>query len=380
MSNVQVVFHIQDEHGIPLVNVLLTATSSNGNWQGLTDVAGNFDSGSPQDGMGLAPGSYHLKLTKPGYQDTWIESKDKPTVIGGPGTITWAMPLVHGKGISVSGKEFLLSGHRWKPIGCTDFLLVQRKSQGQDIQPILEQRKKVGFDTVRIFTMCHNIVHFDPRSYDVQGVLSDTLDVIGSFDMNAEVVGICDAVELGLNKEEQQKHHQLVTDVLRTKHNVIYELANEFEKNLNNIEPGEFPKPTGVISCSGSRVNNDPPKQPYWDYCTFHPRRDGEDPYFSKWRADIGPQSEVYNGVMGNPPVNHPIFVNEPRGFASENIPGKRSNEPRYAYQIGWLYHIFLNGSVFHSTNGITSDLFDEITERCAYSFVIGCIDAVQGW
>jgi len=281
--------------------------------------------------------------------------------------------------ITVSGKDFQVNGMRYKPKACSDFLLVYKKSQGIDITPILKQRKEAGADMLRIFTMAFNIANFNPRTYNVMQTLSSTLDDIHSFGMRAEVEGFADVQLIGLNPAEQQMHHDTVCAVIRDKNSVdLYDLVNEMEKN--GIDSSQFIQPAGIISSSGSRQNNKPPKPPYWSFGTFHPRRDGEDYYFSKWRADMTPQSEVYYGVEGEPAPNMPIFPDEPRGFAAINENGKRSNYPPYAYQLGVTYGMFLNGSCFHSTNGIFSDLFDDVTLQCAKLYFQGCSDAEKGW
>ncbi len=328
---------------------------------------------------GYEPYSHHVSLPLDGLgKDIILTSISivRPNTIVLPPLIS--LTSVGLSQITISGKDFLLNNQRFKIKGCSDFLLLYRKSIGQDIRPILEQRKKIGVDTLRIFTMAYNIVQFNPKTYDVGFWLNELLDEMSIFELRAEIEGFADVQFIGLTNAEQQKHHEIVTNVIRTKNNAIYDLCNEFDKN--GIIPSRFNKPNGVISSSGSRQNNKPPTKPYWDYGTFHPRRDGEDYYFSKWRADVGPSSEVYYGVEGESEPNFPIVADEPRGFATDNDPGRRSNNPAYAYQIGWLYGTFLNGAMFHSTNGVYSELFDDVTLKCAIQFLKGCNDAEQSW
>jgi hypothetical protein len=381
--NIRVIFHIQDvNNGVGIPNVLLRATSTNGNWQGLTNSEGNFDTGKPEDGLGLTPGKYLIHLTKDGYKDNWIESPTVPATLMNSGIVTWGMERLSSTAlapVSITNREFIVNGGRYRPIMCTDFLLIYRYIQGHDIRPILEQRKNLGFDMVRILTMAHNIVHFSPQTYDVKTVLSQVLELIHDYDLRAEVEGFADVQFLGLSVAEQQFHHKLCNDIIRSLGNIdLYDLCNEYDKN--GINPDDFVQPTGTISSRGSRQNNKPPKSPYWSFGTYHPRRDGSDYYFSKYRADVGAQSEVFMGVEGEPVLLKPAMPDEPIGFADVAIDGKRANYTGFAYQIGWLHSVFQSAACYHCDLGIMSLLFEGIQLNCAKAFLQGCEDARQGW
>ena len=323
----------------------------------------------------LGEGDYIITVSSQGYFtfDWNVHIKDDGTIRQG------LEPSLVGGNIKVNDREFYIAGQKYKPKLCTDFLLVYKKSLGQDIKPILAQRKAVGVDMVRIFTCCKNIADLNPRNYDVNAVLGATLNDIHSFEMHAEVEGFADVQLIGLTLQEQLTHQNIICDVIRQKGSIdLYDLCNEYDKN--GINPDDFTKPSGVVSSRGSRQNNKPPKAPYWDFGTYHPRRDGDNYYFSKYLSDMTPQSEIYMGVEGEPTANIPILPDEPIGFQTINDPGHRSNYPGYAYRIGSIYSMYLNGSCFHSTNGIFSEMFDDVTLACAKAFVKGCDDARNGW
>lgn len=326
--------------------------------------------------------NHHVSLPLDGHNKDIVLSDDGPigpNIINFPPLIPIEEPIEILSPISVLNREFIVDGVKYRPKACTDFLLIQKHATGQDITPILKQRQSLGFDMVRTLTMANNIAQFSPMTYDVQKIVPEVLELCHQFGLRMEVEGFADVQLIGLTKTEQMDHHILVTNIIRQMSNIdIYDLVNEYEKN--GIIPDDFPRPNLIISSKGSRVDNKPPKSPYWNFTTYHPRRDGEDYYFSKWRADIGAQSEVYNGVEGEPSIPCPVFPDEPRGFDETNDPNRRSNYPGYAYQIGWLHSVFHNGAMFHSTDGINSNLFRPITLQCAKAFIKGCNDARQGW
>ena len=323
----------------------------------------------------LGPGNYIITVSSSGYT-----SVDWPVHIENDGTIRQGLSkLSNTQAIKVSGREFLIAGQRYRPKMCSDFLLVKRKADGEDIIPVLQQRKSIGVDMVRIFTMARIIADFNPHTYDVRAVLSATLNDIHSVGMRAQVEGFADVQLIGLTIPEQQAHQDIVCDVIRTLGSMdLYDLCNEYDKN--GIEPNNFTKPVGVISSKGSKQNNKPPAAPYWDYGTYHPRRDGNDYYFSKFLSDITPQCEIYVGVEGEPPATMPVIPDEPIGFAENNVDGRRSNYAGYAYRLGVIYSMYLNGVCFHSDEGIQSVPFTGNTLTCGQRFFKGCDDARQGW
>jgi hypothetical protein len=323
----------------------------------------------------LGAGDYVITVSSAGYS-----TFDWPVHIELDGTITQGLVKISGgAAIGVQGREFTIGGQRYKPKMCSDFLLVYKKMQGIDITNLLTERKQCGADMLRIFTMAKNIADFNPRTYDVFSTLTTVLNEIHSFGMRAQVEGFADVQLIDLTLQEQLHHQDVVCDVIRRLGAMdLYDLGNETDKN--GIDPNNFPKPSGVISSKGSLQNNAPPPAPYWDYGVYHPRRDGTDYYFSKFLSDMTPQSELYVGVQGRPPMNCPVFPDEPIGFQAVNDPGRRSNHAGYAYRVGSIYSMYLNGSCFHSTNGVFSEPFDAVTAECAIACFNGMDDARQGW
>jgi len=357
-------------------------------WQGLsTDFQGICNIFLENDYLDAS----HLRITKDGYvpygqhvalgiHDNRIIRVGYPPDPNSPNDIILPplQVLVTGlEPVTVNGLDFLVNGQRYKIKGFTDFLLLYRKAQGQDVGPILQQRKEMGVDTLRFFTMCYNIAFFDPRNYDIYNILSDLLNELEFYGLRAYCTCFADRQLLNMPDSYCLDHHGKITQVLASKGSLhFYDLVNEFEQN--GINPPMFPQPIGVLSGSGSRTNNAPPLNPYWDFVQYHPRRDGDNYYFSKYLTDIPNQAEVYYGVQDMPgPALRPVIPDEPRGFGYKS---GRLSDPKDGYTMGFLHTRFQNAAFFHSDQGISSELLDDTMRACCVSFVKGCDDAAQGY
>src|SRR3990167_4484510 len=54
--------------------------------------------------------------------------------------------------LGIDGQFFTAGGQPWTMIQCSDFHLLGRWIRGEDIQPILQQRRDGGFNTLRVWT------------------------------------------------------------------------------------------------------------------------------------------------------------------------------------------------------------------------------------
>lgn len=63
-------------------------------------------------------------------------------------------PVVDLPRLVVNGAFFALAtGERWTAIQCSDFNLLNRWQHGEDIVPVLEQRRAAGFNLLRVWTL-----------------------------------------------------------------------------------------------------------------------------------------------------------------------------------------------------------------------------------
>ena len=276
---------------------------------------------------------------------------------------------VHGPipRVRVDGSRFVTEhGAPWVWKGATDFLLFKRFLEGQDIVPILNERKAVGANLVRVLGMCHYITHFYPQDHaNYYEKLSAFFDLLFEHRLYVEFVCFADQQEV---KIDEQAHFNRVCDVIRSKSNVFLELVNEWRKN--GIDPNEFSKPSGIISSRGSGLGDEAPPTPGWDYHTWHGRRDWPKVLFANEDMWFVKEGIVYPNHHVDVP--RPTVADEPIGFGPHDIPGRRSNNPYVAKVTAETGLLFGSGATFHSDEGIQSQGFQPHTTFLAKTFFAG--------
>lgn len=282
-----------------------------------------------------------------------------PTAPTGP----FAPPQTGTGNLRISGKLFYTPGgslYRWK--SCTDFLLLKRYYDGENIVPILADRAAAGATMVRVLGMCVNIASFNPLDYpnylvDLPGFAQ--LLAANGFDVEFTVFADAQALTGFDTAAEQQVWLQQVRDALITEPNVVLELVNEGFKNGVNYK--NHTRPTGILSCADSdQKPDDYPAVPPWDYATLHTPRDAEWPRKAKNAMEVA-------DILGRPAVN-----DEPIGADEVSIAGSRSNVPNDFYDYAAVSMLLAAGATFHSQDGITSVPFRPVTLTCANSFYAG--------
>ncbi len=289
-------------------------------------------------------------------------SGDAPPPAGNPGPSTgpFAPPQLVPWNIEVTGKLFSNQGgalYRWK--SCTDFLLLKRYYDGENILPILADRAAAGATMVRVLGMCVNIANFDPHNYPNYLVdLPTFAGVLAGAGFDFEFVVFADAQAIpGFQQVgDQQSWLSQVRAALLGQPNVVIELVNEGFQN--GVDFRNHTRPQGILSCADSdQKPDDFPAVPPWDYATLHTPRDNEWPRKAKNAMEVADQ-------LGRPAVN-----DEPMGADEVNIPGKRSNVPDDFFDYAAVSMLLAAGATFHSTDGITSVPFRATTLACANSF-----------
>jgi len=276
------------------------------------------------------------------------------------------MPAVALPAITINGRGFYANGAPWTWQFASDFTLLYRLMRGEDITPVLQQRKAAGANGVRVFLMLHYLEQNYPQAYpDFWTTLVPFARFLASHGLYVEFTCLADAQVIMPSTGDQQAFVQRVADTLRGESNVFLELANEYPKN--GVNPSRFDRPAGVISSHGSGLADSPPALPSWDYSTWHGRRDWpkvvlshEDAWF------VGEGIDANGAVTGVP---HPIVMDEPMGFGEVDEPGRRSTDPELARVLALTSIAFGNGGTFHSEAGLRSQLWGPTQERCARAF-----------
>lgn len=242
-------------------------------------------------------------------------------------------------------------GIRWTAIGCSDFALLAKFQNGEDIIPILRQRQDCGFNLLRVWT-----------AFDIPGIGTfTTLD----YSKIPPFVDLCARHGLyveftaytGINNPQHWAY--LCSAALQCRPRPILELVNELSENTNEPDHNghifnlsDYGQPEGLLTSHGSNGSERTPVMPFWSYATFHTNDAFE------WQRKVGHNAmEIWNG---------PTYSNENTRFTD------RSSSQAYAEDAAAGAALLCAGSCFHSVEGKASVAFSTMTEICARMWVFG--------
>lgn len=263
-------------------------------------------------------------------------------------------PLV---GIHPEGQHFRLNdGGRFVLAGLTDFNLLARYLNGEDIEPILAQRASLGFNSVRVFTAYSVplIGRLSPKEHpDVYARIPAFLDHLAKHGLRAELVGFTGPYEsFFANDNEKVVHWLTLCQAVAGKTNVTLELVNEGDHPANQDIPfARLNACDKVLSSHGSAVEDARPMEPFWSYVTFHPAA-------GEFQRKAGHNAmELWNG---------PTVSNE-----FSRSPDRDSNNQHW-YDAGRNCALLAAGCVFHSVEGKDSRLLTGLSLENAMNFING--------
>ena len=251
--------------------------------------------------------------------------------------------------VVVVGTHFMTEdGKPWTWKGCSDFMLYQRFLAGEDIRPILEQRRALGANLLRVFGMLHFIERFYPQE---QGGYYESLPtfarLLAEHRLYVEFVAFADQQVI---RVPEQAHFTDCCTQLRGQSNVFIELCNEYPKN--GIDPRHFSKPQGLLASAGSALADQPPAV-FWDFFGWHGRRD--------WPKVTSSAEDMW----------YVIQRQQIPGVHDE--PARRDRPAQYdrylARQLGASALVLGAGATFHSPEGLRSEPFSALTSDEAWMF-----------
>lgn len=269
----------------------------------------------------------------------------------------WAPTLLP---LIVDGQFFRTNdGQPFTVIGCSDFAIWQRFSQGEDISPILAQRFALGFNQLRVFThFCGGLGTFDGRA--VVDTLRPFCSAVGLAGLRLELVVSADHSTSGWSNDDEVNWWQTVNALVAGYPHVTLEGINEGDHPANQTDAvKQFTNPS-VLASRGSCVQDSGTMEPVLTYATYHPARGGDD-----WGRRVG-----HNAMED---------VAEPHRIATVSNENKRPDEDGYhAYRFedaARAAALLCAGSTFHSTSGKSSVLFSPDELPCAEAWVRGAKD-----
>lgn len=283
--------------------------------------------------------------------------------------------------VSAQGHNFIKAdGAQFSYVGVSDFALFKRwlmpNGRAALVTPRLDEWRAYagsynGPIVLRVFRYASptNLFGMDPWSYDFA-----QMRVFAEFcaARSFYIDWTCGDSQVVLPNPSDQQEHLNRTCAAVVGLPGFIETCNEPFKNgidtLLVIPPfwGGYLRDSGYYSeiQTWNAANN-------LDYLSYHSGRDtgGMSPW-PKWLIDMNDQLAVLMNAF-----HKPVVLKEPIGFAEENIPGRRSNDPVLAFRMGQI--VSYGGVTFHSDDGRDGDHLRPVQATCARAFFAGVAGAL---
>lgn len=267
--------------------------------------------------------------------------------------------------LTVDGRFFRVNGERWTGIQSSEFSLLKRFLEDEDIAPILKARADLGFNALRVWTLNESVVGkvyaggIHPNQYP------DFYDGVHAFAQECGAAGFCveltaftSCVPLMPYVGDQVDHWTRLQDAVRGQPNVLLELVNEWDWGHGENAPDRSlwsMRPSGILACSGSSTADAPPVEPVWDYVCYHSNG------LNEWQRKVGHNTMEWADHFRMP------------GSANENMRYPDDDDSTiHAYDAAAGATLLTASACFHSQGGKYSRPFDDIETAAAASWVMG--------
>jgi hypothetical protein len=254
-------------------------------------------------------------------------------------------------------------------IGCSDLQLFDGwLAGGRDaVRPMVEQRKALGFNLLRVWSICAFLFRLDPDDPVLDHFYPNLLDfltyVCVEVGLNVELTAFVDVNRPELLGLDVARHWQNLRAVLQQpefRHRVLLERVNEQDIGVNTIALAEFPPPAEVRLAgagSGGADARPPVDVPGWTYAGFHPDRSAD------WPRKVGHNAmEDLADKFGVPGTsNETCRPDQGRGPVAADFFDAAANAA-----------LLSAGATFHSQAGKDSVLLGGDELVCAMAWVAG--------
>lgn len=265
------------------------------------------------------------------------------------------------------GQYFRLeTGERFTVIGASDFNLLARYIAGEDIRPILQQRKDAGFNLLRVFTVydicpdgngCQAIGRLAPTEV-LYSSIPPFMGLLARYGLYAELVAFTGPYGFMPTDDAKVRHWEALIATVPGVSNVVLEMVNEYDHPANAGLPlGRLRRPPpGIVASHGSATQDQTPLLPVWDYATYRP---GSGP---EWMRKV-----AHNGMEDvADKYGVPTVANETTRF-----PDNDSN-PDHAFDAAAGAALLSAGATFHSVSGKASVLWQGVELAAAQAWAAG--------
>lgn len=293
-------------------------------------------------------GSVRVWFRKPGYVDqyfdTFMPDNGAKEVRLQPAPKPLLPLHVEGEFIYTSDGQRYIQNH------VTNYLLAQRFMLGQDISGLLYD----GFDGDNV-TFCMSVVpkqaglpEFRPET-DAQFYykVNDFFTYMRSKGRRGEATLLCDCDVMGLDFAWQERHTNLMYDILRGFPEWFVQLGNEVKKN--GVEWQRLSQPSGLFWSRGSSLAGQECPLPPGNYSGAHLARGGGGEYL-----DAQPYYMVH-GYAGYEGTHGPVVTNETKGTSDTEDSDRRSTNPDYFRKVASAMRKWAGGTL-HLEKGIHSE------------------------
>jgi hypothetical protein len=250
------------------------------------------------------------------------------------------------------------TGQPFTAIECSEFNLLNRWQHGEHITPVLLQRRDMGFNMLRVWTL-----------YDLSPGIGTFLDI--DYARIPAFLDLCTSYGLyveftAYTSIERITHWNQLVTACQGQTNVLLELVNEGTLPVNQIVMGRYARPVGILASHGSAGSECVPPWEPWDYLGWHTNGASEE------------QRKIGHNAMEKPAVvldwHGPVLTNETSRFPEVGMwvgadPARRR---ALAYDSAAGAALLCAGSCFHSVQGKTSVIFDAATVDAALAWTQG--------
>jgi hypothetical protein len=254
------------------------------------------------------------------------------------------------------------TGARFTAIECSDFALYQRFLNGEDIVPVLTQRRALGFNMVRVFGMYNNpagLGHFIPAEYGERYYLDlpAFFGLLGRYSLYGEFTANADSRTVFTGPDPQTAHWMRLGTIFPGIGNCLVECVNENDQPINTLW-APLVRMLNVLASAGSNGSQAAPRRPPWDYETVHlgsafewQRKTPHWPY------------ECSNGAEGIAGSHGPVMANENTRYPDKDQSLTHAEDAPKAAAL------LCAGSAYHSVSGKASQLWSGLELQAAQTW-----------
>jgi hypothetical protein len=231
--------------------------------------------------------------------------------------------------------------------------------------PVLAQRRDVGFNTLRVFTVydicpdgngCQAIGRSEP-SPALYAAIPSFMRLLARYGLYAELVAFTGPYPLLPSDDAKVTHWESLLAASAGLSNLTLEMVNEFDHPANaGLPVARLRRPAGIVASHGSATQDQTPLLPLWDYATYRP---GGGPEWVRKAAHNGWEDIAEK-------FNIPTVSNETTRF-----PDADSNL-EHAFDAAAGMALLSAGGTFHSVSGKASVPWQGVELEAARAWTAG--------